>query len=237
VVLELGGKSPAFVLEDCGDALQLAADRLIWAKMIKAGQICISPDYLLVEERIYDKFMGCLLNACKRMCPGKSKDLDQIVTLQHWDRLLNLLETSGGTRIFEGPRSRDDRYFGLTLIAEPLLESDLMREEVFGPILPIIKVRDYKEGIGMVNRGPKPLMLYVFGTNTGRTDEIKKSTRSGNFMTNDCILSFLGKGYKYLRILSLIYAACSGGVAVWRCWVKWNWIVPRETLFPDLFAC
>lgn len=192
-VLELGGKSPVIVDGNLdGGALQHAADRIVWGKILKAGQTCIAPDYLLVEEKVYDRFLGCLLTALRRMLgpQRQSPDLDAIISKAHWSRIASLLDSHQGRVVFEAPRSLEDRYFGPVLIAEPHSESSLMKEEIFGPLLPVLKVRNIQEAIEFVNDRPKPLILYAFSKDTKVIEEIQRRTRSGNFLANDVILSF-----------------------------------------------
>lgn len=136
VVLELGGKSPAIVLADCGPQLQLAADRIVWGKLGKAGQLCVAPDYVMCESTVHDKFLGCVLNALQRFLgeQAHSPAVDRIVSGRSWDRLGELLEDCGGTTVYEGARDRKDLYFGPVVVSEPRLDSDLMRREV----LPVV---------------------------------------------------------------------------------------------------
>ena len=193
-VLELGGKSPVLVAGDLsGPALQQAADRIVWGKMLKAGQTCIAPDYLLVEEAVYERLLGCLLTALRRMLgpQRRSPHLDAIINKAHWSRLEGLLqEPHGGRLVFEAPRSLEDRYFGPVVIADPQPDSRLLTEEIFGPLLPVLRVRNLQEAMDYCNARPKPLIIYAFSGDRRVLEAVKRGTRSGNFLANDTILSF-----------------------------------------------
>ncbi len=215
VVLELGGKSPVIVLNQTQEKLQLAADRIIWGKMIKGGQICVAPDYVLVEDGVFDTFVGFLINSINRMFgDGKCPDIDLIINSRHWHRLNGLLENCGGSVVYEGPRTKEEKFFGPVIVTEPNLQTALMSEEIFGPILPVLRVRNVEEAIEFVNSRAKPLILYLFSEKKKAIDQVKLRTRSGGFCVNDTILSYLGNPalHQYSLCILIVDGLPFGGV-------------------------
>lgn len=193
VTLELGGKSPCVVLASADIAL--AAKRIAFGKFINAGQTCVAPDYILVQRELKPALIEALKSIIHDFYgkdPLNSPHYGRIVNLRFLDRLTGLLETARGTVVFGGTAHRDSRYLEPTLVDEPLLDSALMQEEIFGPILPLIAVDSSEEAIAFINARNKPLALYVFGSKK-EGKRILYKTSSGGFCLNDTILHVANK--------------------------------------------
>lgn len=187
VTLELGGKSPCVVDREIN--LQETAKRIIWGKLVNAGQTCVAPDYLLVEQSCLEQLLPALQQAIKTLFgenPAHSPNYTRIVNRQQWSRLVGLL--SHGKVITGGDYNEGDRYMAPTLIIDPDLNSPLMQEEIFGPILPILTYKNLEEAIDFINAKPKPLALYFFSNNRQKQEEILQSTSSGSVCLNDILL-------------------------------------------------
>jgi acyl-CoA reductase-like NAD-dependent aldehyde dehydrogenase len=193
VVLELGGKNPTVVTASMAGQLQAVADRIVWGKTLKGGQICIAPDYVLCEESIVNQLRACLTMAVKRMFGEgeRSKDLDLIVNEAQWDRLDALVRTAGAQVVYEGRRDRATRYFGPVIIVDPPAESPLMADEIFGPVLPVIKVRSFEDAMARL-RGHKSLCSYIFSNEAPQIDAMKRSVSAGSLCINDVAMTYFG---------------------------------------------
>jgi len=189
VTLELGGKSPTVVLADAD--IQVAARRIVWGKWLNAGQTCIAPDYLLIATEIYDAFVEALikeLNALYGDDISNNKDYGRIVNTKHWQRLQNYLQQ--GHIIHGGDTRADDRYIAPTLI-EPADDSvDIMQEEIFGPILPLRKIRNLAEAIDYIESNEKPLALYGFTKSQKSIAQLER-VAAGNQCFNDTLMFML----------------------------------------------
>jgi acyl-CoA reductase-like NAD-dependent aldehyde dehydrogenase len=187
VTLELGGKSPCVVDREIN--LQETAKRIIWGKLVNAGQTCVAPDYLLVEQSCLEQLLPALQQAIKTLFgenPAHSPNYTRIVNRQQWSRLVGLL--SHGKVITGGDYNEGDRYMAPTLIIDPDLNSPLTQEEIFGPILPILTYKNLEEAIDFINAKPKPLALYFFSNNRQKQEQILQSTSSGSVCLNDILL-------------------------------------------------
>lgn len=189
VTLELGGKSPAII--DADADLRTAARRIAWGKFTNAGQICIAPDYALVDRRAQSEFIALTRAAIREFFgddPQRSPDYGRIINDRHFNRLRALL--ARGDILHGGQTDAADRYIAPTLIDRPALDSPLMQEEIFGPLLPIIPYDTLDEAIRFVNARPRPLALYFFSRNRGNQERILRETSSGGVCMNDVILHF-----------------------------------------------
>jgi aldehyde dehydrogenase (NAD+) len=188
VTLELGGKSPAIIDADCD--LDLAAKRMIWGKFYNAGQTCIAPDYLLVQESVKSVVMAKIKHYIQEFYgdePQKSPDYARIINDRQFDRLVSLLENQ--TQIIIGGQSdRPNRYIAPTVIEINDSNSKIMEEEIFGPILPVLAYRDLNEAIALINSKPRPLALYFFSKNHQNQDRIIKEISFGGGCINDTIM-------------------------------------------------
>ncbi len=163
LTLELGGKNPCIIDETAN--IKLAAKRIVWGKFINAGQTCIAPDYLLVQKNVKLELVEHLkqeiVNAYSDN-PELSPDYTRIVNTRNWDRLKNLIEPE--KILFGGQNNSEDCYLAPTLIDESSFESPVMKEEIFGPILPILSYENESELDAIITKYEKPLSLYVFTT-------------------------------------------------------------------------
>ena len=198
VVLELGGKSPTIVAADAD--LEVAARRIAWAKCLNTGQTCIAPDYVLVEASVAEELVQRIADALERYytaTPSSSPDLGRIINHHHFDRLVGLADTAGGTLICGGTHDRESKFFAPTVIINPDLDSPLMQEEIFGPILPVISVPDVDAAIEMVNDRPKPLALYVFSKSPETADRVLERTSSGGACVNHLMMHLVPEGLPF----------------------------------------
>ncbi|MCA9531721.1 MAG: aldehyde dehydrogenase family protein [Myxococcales bacterium] len=187
VTLELGGKSPCIVDESAD--LDAAARRIAWAKFLNAGQTCVAPDYVLVTDAAHDALVHRVSAAIRSMYgddPQQSPDYPRIVNERHLDRLAGLL--GEGTLVCGGEVDRGDRYIAPTVLKDVPRDAAIMQDEIFGPILPVLRVADTDAATRFVNDRPKPLALYVFSTDARTQDRVLAQTSSGGAAVNHCIL-------------------------------------------------
>ena len=183
VTLELGGKSPCIVNRDAN--LEVSARRIAWGKWTNAGQTCVAPDYVLCHRDIHDAFVDQLCRAVRTFYgdnPQQSKDYGRIVNGRHHQRLMKLLD--GGNIAIGGQADEGDRYIAPTILTDVAPEAPVMQEEIFGPILPVLKIGDTEEAIRFVNARPKPLALYMFTENDAAAREVVARTSSGGVTVN-----------------------------------------------------
>ncbi len=194
VTLELGGKSP--VLVDADADLRLAARRIAWGKFLNAGQTCVAPDHVLAHTRIHwplVRELGRAVAALYGASPAERRrnpDYARIVNGRHHARLRGLLEGSAGRIELGGDWDAGDNYFAPTLITGVPEEAPLMREEIFGPILPVVEVDHMEAAVARVNAQPKPLALYVFTGRPTAAQAILDRTSAGGSCVNDTMLQF-----------------------------------------------
>lgn len=187
VTLELGGKSPCIIDADVN--LETAAKRIIWGKFINAGQTCIAPDYLLVDQKIKQP----LLDLCKQNIktfygdnPAKSADYGRIVNQRQFSRLTSFLDN--GTVVVGGETHEDSRYIAPTILDRITWDDSVMQEEIFGPILPILTYDKLDSAIAQINARPKPLALYIFSKDIAKQQKVINETSSGGVCINDTVM-------------------------------------------------
>ncbi|KAF7805399.1 aldehyde dehydrogenase family 3 member F1-like [Senna tora] len=211
VTLELGGKSPAVVdsLSSSWD-IQVAVKRIIVGKFgTCAGQACIAIDYVLAEKEFTSTLVELMKVWITKMFgenPKESHTIARIVNKHHFFRLKNLLSDPRVKQsvIYGGSMDEENLFIEPTILMNPPVESAIMAEEIFGPLLPIITVEKIEDSIKFINSRPKPLALYVFTKNPTLERRIMLETSSGSVTFNDAILQR----------------------AVWRSWRKWVWYPP-----------
>ena len=182
-VLELGGKSPAYV--DASANLLVTARRLLWAKTMNAGQTCVAPDYLLVHKDVRHDFEIALRQAANEQlgqAAAVHPDYSRIVNERHFERLQRLL--TQGRVLLGGGVNRDDLKIEPTVMVDVDLDSELMQDEIFGPILPLIEVDDAGAAIDFINDRDKPLSLYVYAENLAVAHRFQQETSSGGLGIN-----------------------------------------------------
>lgn len=197
VTLELGGKSPVIVDESAN--LRLTAEALMWGKFTNCGQICVAPDHVYVHESVKDK----LVEQCKAVLAERygvtpqeqrnSPHLARVINQRHTQRLAGLLQDaqSRGARVLAGGEvDVATCYIAPTLIEQIPQDAQIMTEEIFGPLLPIMTYRDLDAVVREINAQPKPLALYVFSTHKQRTRRLLAQTSSGGVAINHCVLHY-----------------------------------------------
>ena len=192
ITLELGGKNPCIIDETAN--LKLAAKRIVWGKFINAGQTCIAPDYLLVQNSVKPEFIEHLKQEITNAYgdnPELSADLTRIINLKNWERLINLIEPKNV--VFGGQSNKENCFLAPTLIDEPSLDSEIMKEEIFGPILPILSYQNTVDLRHIITKNEKPLSMYVFTTNNYFAEEMIQKFSFGGGCINDTIVHFSNK--------------------------------------------
>ena len=187
ITLELGGKSPCIVSNKAN--LKVAAKRIVWGKMLNAGQTCIAPDHLYVHENVKDAFVTELIHAINELYgkdPIKSKDLAKIVNTHHYQRVSGYL--INGKILYGGNTAESDRKIAPTLLEVNDLNQEVMQEEIFGPILPILTYQDLKKWTQEQKRLEKPLAFYFFSDDKQEQDYIIKHSSSGCMAINEVIM-------------------------------------------------
>ena len=187
VTLELGGKSPCIVDSDA--KLKLAAKRIVWGKFLNAGQTCVAPDYLCVHKSVKDELLKLIINEIRVQfgeSVRNSEDYPRIVNKSSLERLSGYL--NDGKIYYGGNIDEDNLYMEPTLIIKPDLNSPLMSDEIFGPILPILVYEDLDNVIKFINHREKPLALYYFSESKKKIKYVLTSTTSGGVTINDTII-------------------------------------------------
>lgn len=194
ITLELGGKSPAIV--DTTANLKISAKRIMWGKLINAGQTCIAPDYVLAHEDIIDKlceeFKATILEFYGEDIIN-NKDFGRIINAKHMNRLASILEHDKEKIIFGGTIDMDKKFISPTILKDVTLDSKAMQEELFGPILPVIKYKDIDDIKKYINANPKPLALYVFSEDQSFSEDIISRFSFGGGCINDTIIHVASK--------------------------------------------
>ena len=198
VTLELGGKSPVIV--DSTASLTDTAKRVAWGKCLNNGQICIAPDYMLVDRKVEQDLIAEMRTQIGKMY-GESeesrKESDsyaRIVNEGHFKRLQGLLEdavSKGATVEVGGHLDEAQRYISPTVLTGVTQDMKIMQEEIFGPILPIMSYDGIQNAVDYINDGEKPLALYIFSKRKAHVEQILRSTSSGGVGINDTIVHYM----------------------------------------------
>jgi len=194
--LELGGKSPCIVHRSA--KIELAAKRIVWGKFVNAGQTCIAPDYLLIDSEVKEEFYSAVKKELKSAYgdhPKSSPDLARIVNQKNFDRLVNLLDNENC--IIGGASDADTLYIAPTLLDEPSLDSEVMKDEIFGPILPVISYTSEKDIEEIISKYPKPLSLYIFSEEKKFTQGILQKVSFGGGTINDVLVHIANKNLPF----------------------------------------
>lgn len=198
ITLELGGKSPAVL--DSTVNMKDAAGSLAFGKCSNAGQICIAPDYMLLEKSAQEDFVREYDAVLKKRYgetaaeQKSSPDYTRIINRNHVQRIQALIDdaVAKGARIAVGGEvDIDDRYIQPTVLVDVPRDARILEEEIFGPVLPIITWENEQEAIDYINAGEKPLALYVYSKNDKRINNVLASTSSGDAAINTCLVQFL----------------------------------------------
>ena len=187
--LELGGKNPC-IIDDTAN-IKLAAKRIVWGKFVNAGQTCIAPDYILIHDSKKDAFYKAMKHEVElaySSTPQQSKDFARIINLKNFKRLSKMLTNQNC--IIGGQTDVDTLYISPTVIDNPTLDSEVMKDEIFGPILPVISYQNDSELETIILSYNKPLSLYVFGSNSAKAKQLIQKFSFGGGCINDTIIHF-----------------------------------------------
>ena len=188
VTLELGGKSPVIV--DNSANLKISAKRIMWGKLINAGQTCVAPDYVLAHEDIYDDLVKEFIKVIKEFYGEdikNNKDFGRIVNEKHMNRLNDILEADKEKIVFGGEVDFENRFISPTILKNVDLNDKVMSEELFGPILPVIKYKNMEDIKHYISKHKNPLALYVFSENKAFSEEVITRFSFGGGCVNDTI--------------------------------------------------
>ena len=193
ITLELGGKSPVIVDESAN--VYEAAWKLAFYKFANAGQTCTAPDYILCHQNKKDALVAGLKENFNTFFGGssgkRSADYCQIVNSSHFDRIKGYLDNAkelGATVEVGGATNRNDKFISPTILSNVPLDATIMKEEIFGPLMPIVTYKNLGSAIDFVNKREKPLALYLFSYNKKNQKRITEETSSGALVFNDCVI-------------------------------------------------
>lgn len=187
VTLELGGKSPVIVAKDTN--IKHAAQRIVWGKFTNAGQTCIAPDYLLVDEVIRDDLISAIIEVIEEYYtkkPLENSDYSKMINKRHFKRVKKLMKNQ--SVIYGGGSNKEMLTIEPTLVLEPELDTELMQEEIFGPILPILTYREVSQAVEFIRSKDKPLALYLFTQDKALKEYIIKNLSFGGAAINDTLI-------------------------------------------------
>ena len=193
VTLELGGKSPTVVHKSAN--LKTAAKKIMWGKFMNCGQTCIAPDYILIDANVKTKFLEYCdfwLKKFELQSP-KSDAYGKIINQKHFKRLKGYLEEAktNDAKVETGSNTDEkNQIINPTLLSEISLDSKLMQDEIFGPILPIVTYQSIEECIKVINQKEKPLALYIYAKDNKVIKQIIKNTRAGGTCINNNIIHY-----------------------------------------------
>lgn len=185
--LELGGKSPAII--DHNTNLKLVSKRIVWGKFLNSGQTCVAPDYLIVHKSIKEALVKELINRIELTFEknlNNTNDITAIVNEKNFNRLTRLINEN--KIIYGGKLDQKNRYISPTIIDSPKMDSNIMNEEIFGPILPILSFEKLRDIDDIISKNPNPLALYVFSNDEKFTEAIVNRYPFGGGAINDTIV-------------------------------------------------
>lgn len=187
VTLELGGKSPCIIDKEM--PLDMSVKRILWGKFFNTGQTCVAPDYIYIHETKLSEFIKLSKKYLKIFYtdnPKQSPDYGRIINTRHFDRLIGLLDEK--KIVIGGDHDRENKYLSPTLMTDITWNDPVMKEEIFGPILPILTYKNLSEVIEKVNAHDKPLALYFFSKNKAHKKMIEDHCSFGGGCINDTII-------------------------------------------------
>ncbi|KAM9801514.1 aldehyde dehydrogenase family 3 member A2-like [Neosynchiropus ocellatus] len=189
VTLELGGKSPCYIDKNCD--IKIACRRITWGKFSNCGQTCIAPDYVLCEPSIQEQVVDEFKKSIKEFYtddPKSFEDYGRIINGRHHQRLMSMME--GSTIAYGGDSDESQCYIAPTVLKDVTGESKVMKQEIFGPLLPVITVSDADQALEFINEREKPLVIYVFSNNKKLIKRFVAETSSGALLANDCLVHY-----------------------------------------------
>jgi aldehyde dehydrogenase (NAD+) len=201
VTLELGGKSPCVVEADAN--INVAARRIAMTKFSNAGQMCVAPDYLLVHESIKDKLMGAMKESIQKFFSDKPEDsysYGKIINEKQFNRISSYL--AQGKVVYGGRTSKEKLFIEPTLISDVSMDSSIMRDEIFGPVLPIIPFANKEDALAVIQQNPNPLSFYIYTSSSKKEKEWLDAVPAGGSCVNNSSwhltnhhLPFGGRGF------------------------------------------
>jgi len=189
VTLELGGKSPVIV-DDTAN-IKVASERISFGKFTNAGQTCVAPDYILVQRKVKNDLIKALKKTITEFYGEnieKSPDFGRIVNQKHFNRLNDLIQIHKDNVVFGGNSSKKDLYIEPTLLDNITNDNKIMKEEIFGPILPIITYDNFDEVLEIIQSKSKPLSLYLFSEDENMTHRVVEELSFGGGAINDTLM-------------------------------------------------
>ncbi len=189
ITLELGGKSPCVVDESAN--LKVTARRIVWGKFFNAGQTCVAPDYIVAEKSICDSLaeeMKSVVSEFYGRDPKQSKDYARLINTRHFDRIQSLLNTSKGEVFVGGESSREELYFAPTVVKLKDREDSLMKEEIFGPLLPVLSYENENELFSILRTHSHPLAFYLFSRDARLEQKLLSLIPFGGGCINDTLI-------------------------------------------------
>ena len=189
VSLELGGKNPCVIEADAN--VKITASRIAWGKFSNAGQTCVAPDYLLVHRSVKDQLVELIISNIKLFFgddASLSKDFGRIINDHHLSRIEKLFE--GVKILYGGNVNQKEKYISPTIVEILNLQSPIMQEEIFGPILPIITYDSVEEIFEIIHRNPDPLVFYIFTQNKKLINKFAREISCGDMVVNEVVLHF-----------------------------------------------
>jgi len=187
VVLELGGKSPAIITK--GASIKMAAKRLVWGKFLNGGQTCVAPDYLMVDKSVKKQLIEEIKKQITKIHgddPQKSEAFVRIINPRHFERITQLVDQD--KIIVGGQTDKEDLYIAPTLMDHVNWDDAVMKEEIFGPVLPIIEYEDLNNAIAQIKAQEKPLALYLFTNKKSIRDQVFHEISFGGGALNETIM-------------------------------------------------
>ncbi len=201
VTLELGGKSPCVVESDAN--IKVAARRIAMTKFSNAGQMCVAPDYVLVHESVKEKFVDSMKESIEKFftsTPEESYNYGKIINGKQFDRLSNYLQQ--GKVVHGGRAEKEKLYIEPTLLTDVSLTADVMKDEIFGPILPVFSFSEKDEALKIIRQHPNPLSFYIYTSSSKKENEWLKAVPAGGSCVNNSSwhltnhnLPFGGRGF------------------------------------------
>ncbi|SLJ84951.1 coniferyl aldehyde dehydrogenase [Psychrobacter sp. DAB_AL43B] len=191
VTLELGGKSPVVVLE--GANLENAVNRVMMGKTLNAGQTCIAPDYVLIQRQYHEEFIRLAREWMEKHYPNieDNPDYSRIINGEQFKRVKGYLDSLSGEGVHKltaADSNVETRLMPPVIVSEPAPDSDVMQNEIFAPILPLMHYDTLDDAIAFINERPRPLALYVFGDNNRDIDKVRTHTVSGGLCINEVVM-------------------------------------------------
>ncbi|QDP86352.1 aldehyde dehydrogenase [Chryseobacterium sp. SNU WT5] len=185
VILELGGKSPAIVTSSAN--FEVAAKRIVWGKFLNAGQTCVAPDYILVDEKVKDSFLDSLKSYIQKFEYGpEAEQYTRIINERNFDRLTKLIDQE--KIFFGGKTDSSKKYIEPTILHNVTWDDAVMKEEIFGPILPILTFNNFNEALLQIGEHEKPLSAYLFTDESEEKEKFISQISFGGGCINDVVM-------------------------------------------------